>query len=345
MAKRTKDGQWAAKLERKEAKRIGEFRRLRESGQSFLGGFDEEIDRMLEQTVETSNFRRGLKAQSMKYNMPTQIVLPKTITRDGGQSRQHRQNLNTVAWNMSVGLYYKGSGFPWTMTRMNQGTCYVGISFYRTKKEDTMRTSMAQIFTYTGEGLIMRGDEFEWSKGGDSPHLDENQAKTLMDEAVSLYSSHMKSMPSRVVVHKSSRYWDEEKRGFERSLRDIEYHDLIAFGKRNIRFFRCGQYPPLRGTAIKIGDKNFILYTKGYTPYLRTYPGGHVPLPLDIIEMHGDSDADTILAEILALSKMNWNSADFSLAQPITLLFSKRVGEVMAYVDDADLKHEYRFYM
>ncbi len=52
-----------------------------------------------------------------------------------------------------------------------------------------------------------------------------------------------------------------------------------------------------------------------------------------------------MLAEILALSKMNWNSADFSLAQPITLFFSRRVGEVMAYVDDDDLRHEYKFYM
>ncbi len=208
-----------------------------------------------------------------------------------------------------------------------------------------MRASMAQIFTYTGEGLILRGDEFEWVEENKPPHLDERSAESLMGKAISLYLSHMSAMPSRVVVHKSSKYSEAEKRGFERALANITHHDLIAFSKRNIRFFRCGKYPPLRGTAIRLSDKSFILYTRGYTPYLRTYPGGHVPLPLDITEMHGDSDPDTILAEILALSKMNWNSSDFSLGQPITILFSRRVGEIMAYVDDRDLKHEYRYYM
>ena len=345
MAKRTKSGQWIAKTKRTEAEFVKKLRRQRELGQTFLDDFEAEVDRILEQRIETSNFRRGLKSKSMKYNMPTQIVLPKTITPDYEQKAKHLQNDNTIAWNISVGLYYKGSGFPWTMTRLKRGTCYVGISFYKTQETGIMRTSMAQIFTYTGEGLILRGDKFKWEEKGRSPHLNEEQAKSLMDKVISLYESRMNETPSRVVVHKSSRYLDDEKRGFERALDNIKYHDLIAFGRRKIRFFRCGQYPPLRGTVIKISNRRFILYTRGYTSYLRTYPGGHVPLPLDIIEMHGDSDPDTILTEILALSKMNWNSAEFSLAQPITLLFSKRVGEVMAYVNDIDLRHEYRYYM
>ena len=342
VARRTKDGQWKAKTAKKEIKQTKELRRMRESGQTFFGDFGAEVDRLLAEKLETSNFWRGLKAQSMRYNMPTQIVWPETIA-PANERNASRQNYNSLAWNISVGLYYKGSGFPWTMTRTNPGTCYVGISFYKTHKDGIMGTSMAQIFTHTGEGLILRGDEFEWKDR--SPHLNEKQAESLMDKAMSLYRSHMDVAPSRVVVHKSSKYGDGEKRGFERALSDIAYRDLIAFGRRKIRFFRCGNYPPLRGTAIKMSDKSFILYTRGYTPYLRTYPGGHVPLPLDIIEMHGDSDPETILAEILALSKMNWNSAEFSLAQPITMLFSRRVGELMAYVDENDLQNEYRFYM
>lgn len=344
VVKRTKGGQLKVKTSSQEAKRVKKLRRMRESGQGFLDDFGAEVDRMLEQDVEASNFRRVLKSKSMKYNMPTQIVRPETIGPDERGARR-LQNYNSVVWNLSVGLYYKGSGFPWTMTQMKPGTCYVGISFYKTQTEGMISTSMAQLFTHTGEGLILRGDEFEWREKGHSPHLTEDQARSLMSKALDLYQSHMKTAPSRVVVHKSSRYWDDEKRGFEQALNDVGHHDLVAFGKSNILFFRHGQYPPLRGTAIKIADRRFILYTRGYTPYLRTYPGGHVPVPLDVIEMHGDSDPDTILTEILALSKMNWNSAEFSLAQPITMLFSRRVGEVLAYVDDLDLKHDYRFYM
>lgn len=119
-----------------------------------------------------------------------------------------------------------------------------------------------------------------------------------------------------------------------------------VIGTRGIRFFRYGQYPPLRGTVVKLSSKNYILYTKGYIPYLRTYPGPHIPVPLEILEHHGDSPQETVLAEILSLSKMNWNSADFGLATPITLLFSKKVGEVMASLPkDIEPQHEYRYYM
>ncbi len=129
-------------------------------------------------------------------------------------------------------------------------------------------------------------------------------------------------------------------------MEGISYHDLITIGRRGIRFFRYGQYPPLRGTVIKTGDRNYVLYTRGYVPFLRTYPGGHIPVPLEILEHYGDSPAEKILAEILALSKMNWNSAEFGLAQPITLLFSKRVGDVMATLpQDFVPRHEYLFYM
>jgi hypothetical protein len=41
---------------------------------------------------------------------------------------------------------------------------------------------------------------------------------------------------------------------------------------------------------------------------------------------------------------MNWNGAEFSIASPITLLFSERVGEVMASLsEDAPVRHEYLF--
>ena len=346
VVKKTK-GELVKKTNKKENKFIDKLRRYKEVNQTFLDDFEEEVNMILEQKIHTSNLRRSLKAKAMKYDMPTQIVWPETITPANELKKKRRQDDSSIAWNVSVALYYKGSGFPWTMTRMKKGTCYVGISFFKDPSSpNKMRTSMAQIFTYTGEGLILRGDEFKWNTdNGKAPHLDEDSAESLMNKAIKLYEKRMREKPSRVIVHKSSKYWDEEKRGFEKVLENINQHALVAFGKRGIRFFRFGQYPPLRGTVIKTGEMSFLLYTRGYIPYLRTYPGGHVPLPLDIVELYGDADPQVILSEILALSKMNWNSAEFSLAQPITILFSRRVGEVMANVDEKDLKYEYLYYM
>jgi len=347
VVKRTKGGEPIKKTTKEEGKFVEKLRHFKEINQTYLDNFEEEVNRILEQKIHASNFWRSLKAKAMKYDMPTQIVWPSTITPSNELKVRRRQEDSSIAWNVSVGLYYKGSGFPWTMTRMRKDTCYIGISFFKeASSAKKMRTSMAQIFTFTGEGLILRGDEFEWdAKFGRSPHLDGKSAESLMNKAIDLYETRMGVKPTRVVVHKSSKYWTEEKSGFEKALENINQYDLIAFGKRGIRFFRYGQYPPLRGTVIKTSDDSFLLYSRGYIPYLRTYPGGHVPLPLDIIELYGNSDPQTVLSEILALCKMNWNSAEFSLAQPITILFSKRVGEVLANVDEKDLKHEYLYYM
>lgn len=122
--------------------------------------------------------------------------------------------------------------------------------------------------------------------------------------------------------------------------------DFVTIGARGIQFYRTGDYPALRGTFIKFSDTDLLLYTTGYTPFLRTYPGARVPRPLEILEHYGDSPWSVLLQEILALTKLNWNTADFACSDPITLAFSQRVGQILAELP-ADLvpRPEYRFYM
>lgn len=350
VVRKSSSGAIKKKKTKKETSLIKTLIHHKETKQEFLDDFGETAAQLLANEIATSNFWKKIKADSMKFGIPTQIVWPSTLYSKNelkGKLKQ-RQEDSTTAWNFAVALYYKGSGFPWTMTRMQKGTCYVGISFFKDVDADNkMRTSLAQIFTYTGEGLVLRGDEFEWDTEKEkSPHLTEEGAKGLLKKVISMYTKQMDQPPTRVVVHKSSRYWPDEMKGFEKALEGIPFHDLITIGSRGIRFFRYGQYPPLRGTVIKMGKQNYVLYTRGYIPYLRTYPGAHIPAPLEILEHHGDSSHETVLAEILALSKMNWNSAEFGLAVPITLLFSKRVGEVMSSLPkDVEPRHEYRYYM
>ncbi len=325
---------------------IDRLREYKKVHQAFLdASFEEEVDRIINATFpETTNFWRALKAKAMQIPMPTQIMWPDTLAQRG----LTRQDDASVAWNTSVGLYYKGSGFPWTMTKMQIGTCYVGISFFRDLGDpsERMRTSLAQIFTYTGEGLVLRGGSFEWDSTMDkTPHLTEDGAKDLLSTAMDLYDKKLHGKPTRVVIHKSSEYWGSEKKGFLIALDGIPRHDFVSFGDKHLKFFRFGKYPPLRGTVVTIGKGNYLLYTRGYIPYTQTYPGARVPWPLDITH-EGDSTADTILSEILALTKMNWNSAEFSIAQPITMVFSERVGEVMSSIPtNVEPLHEYRYYM
>lgn len=51
-------------------------------------------------------------------------------------------------------------------------------------------------------------------------------------------------------------------------------------------------------------------------------------------------------AEILALTKMNWNNTQFDNGFPITLAASKNVGKILKYVtDDESLKTRYSYFM
>ena len=323
------------------------IQKLREKKQKTLSDFFPEVQSLeiLEaKEKHFTNFRRALKAETMGFGVPTQIVQEKTLLGSEGL-----QDESTIAWNFCVALYYKGGGYPWRLAHVTRDTCFIGISFYREsdQKSTSMHTSIAQIFSDTGEGLVMKGDQVEWDKGqGKSPHLDEESAKKLLGDAIRFFETNMHQKPSRLVVHKSSRFWPEELEGFNQATESIYSKDFIAIEKNGIRFLRIGNRPPLRGTAIKLPNQNIILYTKGHIPYLKTYPGLRIPNPLQILEHHGDSTSDKICKEILGLTKLNWNSADFASSMPITLAFSRRVGEVLSHLPDRIVpRPEYKYYM
>jgi len=300
------------------------------------------------------NLRRGLKAEAMQYGIPTQLVWPRTLQlreTSNGNSASQVQDVATRAWNFMTGLYHKAGGSPWRLADVEPNVCFVGISFYREVSENNprLRTSMAQAFTSSGDGYVLRGNSFEWHQSSRqrSPHLHEKTAVALLRDVLDLYQrQNQGSLPSRVVVHKTSQYWDEELTGFEQACELVPRKDFVAFGSKGIQFYRPGKFPPLRGSWVKFSDTELLLYTVGYIPYLRTYPGPRVPRPLTIMEHIGDSPWDLVLREILAATKLNWNTADFACSMPITLAFSQKVGHILAELPaHLPMKHEYRYYM
>jgi hypothetical protein len=98
---------------------------------------------------------------------------------------------------------------------------------------------------------------------------------------------------------------------------------------------RHGDYPPPRGACLDVGDRSY-LYTTGYVLSLGRYPHGHVPTPVQITDHVGDSSAKALLAEVLLMTKMNWNSARFAEKLPVTLRFANEVGTILR-----DLPGEY----
>lgn len=283
------------------------------------------------------DLRRAFKAKAMKYRMPTQLIDQKTAEfRDPDHPAK-------IAWNFFTGLYFKAGGTPWAPVGLTPGSCYVGVSFYRGlgSANPKMFTSLVQAFDEHGEGLVFRGPDFEWNPRpheSRSPHLKAEDAYKLVQFALEKYFAEMKQLPSRVVVHKSSRWTTEEKAGIREGLRDrVGRYDLVALQRQSsVRLITASKYPPLRGTRFTIEDLDY-LYTTGFVAEIGQFHGMHVPAPLLIADHVGsDTPRETLIREILILTKMNWNAARLGGLMPITLRFARRVSEIMKEIPLGD---------
>jgi hypothetical protein len=71
-----------------------------------------------------------------------------------------------------------------------------------------------------------------------------------------------------------------------------------------------------------------------------------IPNPVEIVEHHGDSPTEQICSEVMALTKLNWNSCSFGSSDPITILFARTVGRILAELPpEITPQTKYRFYM
>jgi hypothetical protein len=131
------------------------------------------------------NLRRAIKARAMQQKNPIPVQLLRTRTVEG---KGDVQEVATRAWNFCTAQYYKAGGVPWRPVSLEKDTCYVGVSFYVAQDIDStlsMRSSVAQAFDYLGQGLVLRGEKFEWDedKLGRTAHLTQEAAHRLIANA------------------------------------------------------------------------------------------------------------------------------------------------------------------
>jgi len=303
------------------------------------------------------DYRDMLKARMMELRKPIQIIRPGTYDREKRKFQKSRpdrmmatQDEATIAWNLHTALYYKAGGVPWRLVRDSSAltACYVGVSFYSTLDKSVVRTSIAQVFNERGEGVIVRGGAAQLSKIDKSPHLNASDSESLLKTALQRYRDTHKTLPARVVMHKSSYFDREEMSGFQSALHalGIQEADLMSLAPSHIKLSRIGDYPPLRGTMLSLADDDMVLYTKGSVEFFQTWPGMHVPSPRRVRIAFANETPRFLAQEILALTKMNWNNTQFDGSEPITLRAARQVSEVLRYCPEDRLPEtRYSFYM
>jgi len=285
------------------------------------------------------HFHNQIKARLLEDKVTTQIIRESTIAYDeflnkfGRPIRKLEMLQSAIAWNISSTVFYKAGGRPWKIGTIREGVCYIGLAFKRELRRMNERAACcaAQMFLDSGDGVVFKGAVGPWyhPKRG-TFHLKGKDARELVELALRSYESMKGKSPSELFLHGKVFFNDEEWEGFQAAVRPST--KLVGVRIRdawNIKLYRKGRYPILRGLAFLQDEKYAFLWTKGFVPRLQTCTGLEVPRPLEITICRGEANLEKVLNDIMSLTKLNYNACIFGDGQPVTLKFADAVGEIL----------------
>jgi hypothetical protein len=290
--------------------------------------------------------RSKIKAMSgySKSNLRTQFIKKKTI-----ESHAGARGYVYLLMNVATAIYAKAGGTPWKLSRsvLSTNGLIIGISFSRKRDKlsdkEVIYYGAIQILDRYGEHLYTQVRMFTTSpkelttKGLFVPY---DKLKSILEEAIARHGR----VP-QIVIHKSAPIVDEEVKAVKEVAEKYgsnEYPVLYVFAhvKTNTIYraydFSAKDYSIRRGLMLLRPGKSskwiqYIIFTTGRL--YRTAPergklGTPKPLELAI-----DTNMRRVLPgyigeQILALTKLNWNSTDPEIREPITIKYSRRAAEI-----------------
>ena len=284
------------------------------------------------------NFHNQLKARLLEYATLTQVLRESTLTPDEflnqfGYRKRGVDAPSTIAWNICSAVYYKVGGRPWKIGSIREGVCYIGLVFKQDQNSKDARSSCcaAQMFLDDGDGVVFKGTVGPWHTPGRGDfHLSRAAAKELIGVAIEAYKDKKGCLPKELFIHGKVKFNDEEWIGFcQAATPAVQVIGVRIRPDSGLKVFSLGDRPILRGLSYIRDDRNAYLWTKGYIPRLKTYPGMEVPNPLLVDVCRGNVLIETVLQDVLALTKLNYNACIFGDGQPVTIKFADAVGEIL----------------
>ena len=324
-------------------KSFGKVSLARRSGsEPFLFG---ELNDDAEPYFFKEHFRAQLKARLLEHIIPTQVVTEGVLSNVGkwgneGVAKNDAIQQPAIAWHLGTAAFYKSGGRPWKVADIREGVCYIGLVFKQDARSGNPRYACcaAQMFLDSGDGLIFKRADGDWYWPDRKEfHLNREAARELIKLAIASYKKEQRDKkpadrkpPREIFIHGKVKFDYEEWRGFEEAAgTETNIVGIKIRDDASLKLYRKSDNPVLRGTAYVRDERSALLWTRGWTPRLRTYPGREVPNPLSIEVCQGQARIETVLTDIQALTKLNYNACVFGDGQPITLKFADAVGEVL----------------
>ena len=317
--------------------KIGLSSKERRSTQQFL--FDE-LNELKEAYEFEVNFHNQLKAKLLDNRVVTQIIRESTIAYKSiwtdSEEIEYEKIFDTAkAWNISTTLYYKYGGIPWKLGDVRKNVCYLGLVYKKLDGDAQSRNACcaAQMFLDSGDGMVFKGNIGPWYNPESKEfHINKKDASELLSMSLEAFrtKSETKEYPSEVFIHAKTYFDDDEWNGFKEAAENKS--KIIGIRIRsdsNFKLYRDFSYCIPRGATLLYTDALAYLWTNGYVPRLQTQMGLETPNPLAIEITRGEHEIKTVCQDILALSKLNYNTCVFADGSPVTLKFADSIGEVL----------------
>lgn len=318
------------------------IRRSARSGQSLLLTEDRQVADMQRYA---KNFHNQLKARLLREKIAVQVVRDTTLTpedfkKSNGRPLRGTQDAPTIAWNLCTTAFFKGEGKPWKLASVREGVCYIGLVF-KQDPTDAGRPNAccgAQMFLDSGDGVVFRGAMGPWwSDDRKEFHLTQEAAEQLVRIVVTEYEKRHGGPPRELFIHGMAAFSGPEWAGFSAAVPKTTTLVGVRIRPSNdLKLFRPGTLPIMRGLAHRVSDKRAYLWSAGYVPRLDTYPGWETPNPIVVEIVRGEAKIETVLADILGLTKLNYNACEYSASMPVTLNFADAVGEILMAAPSED---------
>ena len=307
-----------------------------------------------------------LKALCAVEGIPTQVINDRTFKFPYHASR---------AWRLAIALYVKAGGTPWKLapiTGSPSDTAFIGLAyaFRGTPQESQFISCCSQVFDADGGGMQFLAydarDPIENSPTTRrNPYLSRDDMRAVMARSLRLYQSRNGGVvPSRLVIHKTTPFRDEETRGALDALAAVREVDCVQIisdvawrgvwlqpPKDSRQKSQPDPYPVRRGTMAPLSGTETLLWIGGNAPAVSTsgnfYQGGKsIPTPLLLRRHVGRGPLELSAAEALALSKMDWNNDALYNPVPVTLRYAKRLARIIANVPNLPRTvYPYRLFM
>lgn len=305
----------------------------RDNKQNFLF-FQEDMKTFTEAYDYQANFHNQLKAKVLSDNIVTQIIRERIFIDNINSDNNERRNMQTeteIAWNISTTMYYKLGGLPWKLYNIREGVCYIGLVYKLMDEKNNNACCAAQMFLDHGDGMIFRGNIGPWwIPEKNEFHLKKPAAKELLSKSINAYYEKFGNYPKELFIHAKTFFDDAEWSGFIEASENKSKIIGVRINEKTVyKLFRNSDFPIPRGAVFKYEKNKGFLWSKGFIPRLKTYPGFETPNPLDIQIIRGDADFLIVCKDILSLSRLNYNNCVYADGVPVTLKFADSIGEIL----------------